>query len=59
MSETHGLCKARSRTCPCGVVFEARKPNARYCSLDCRLKYTRYGRSYGQHEPTPLKVWRS
>ena len=59
MTETHGLYKQRPRTCPCGAVFTAKKPQATYCSNLCRVTFTRWGRTYGQHEPRELKVWRS
>jgi hypothetical protein len=49
-----GLRAAHPRTCPCGTVFTARKASARYCSNDCRLRFTRYGRSYGQYEARKL-----
>lgn len=46
---THGLYLRRSRTCPCGTVFEANKPTATYCSDQCRIRIGAYGRtSYGQ-----------
>lgn len=56
---THGLYLKRERTCPCGAVFVARKPTATYCSAACRVVHGRYGRNYGQYEPTRLRVWRS
>lgn len=45
----HGLYQARPRTCPCGVVFTARSPQATYCGTECRVKFGQYGRTtYGQ-----------
>jgi hypothetical protein len=60
MTQTHGLCKQRPRTCrQCGATFVADKPGRTYCSDGCRKAGSRYGRSYGNTMPTPLKVWRS
>lgn len=55
----HGLYKARTLCCPCGASFTARSPQATYCSNVCRMRYTGYGRHYGQYEPRPLGVTRS
>ena len=55
---TNGLHIKRPRTCPCGVVFEARKPAATYCGNDCRRRFTGYGRTYGQVAPRQFGVWR-
>lgn len=40
---SHGLYLPRPRTCPCGATFRARTPTATYCSVSCRVVYTRYG----------------
>lgn len=60
MTETLGLRVKHPRTCQaCGLMFTAKKASARYCSDACRKATSRYGRSYGNTMPTPLKVWRS
>lgn len=51
---TNQLHRQRSRTCPCGKVFEARRPAATYCSQRCYRAYTRYGQTHGQVEPRPV-----
>lgn len=59
MSEGIGLSKKRPRTCDrCGVVFEATKASARYCSEACRKAASRFGRTYGQYDTAHReKVW--
>lgn len=49
-----GLLAQHPRTCPCGVVFTARKASSRYCSNSCRQANSRYGRGYGQYAPKVL-----
>lgn len=50
----NGLHVTRRRTCPCGKVFEAKSPEAKYCPGECRRRFSRYGRSYGQTEQRPV-----
>ena len=54
-----GLRAKHPRTCQqCGAVFEATKATARYCSVDCRQQGSRYGKSWGNTAPRPMKVYR-
>ena len=47
----HGLYKPRELVCPCGKAFTAKAPQATYCSTPCRVKYGRFGRTYGTVVP--------
>jgi hypothetical protein len=59
MPETHGLLKKTPKTCKvCGEPYTARKASQLYCSNACRRNGSRYGKSYGNTEPKPMKVYR-
>lgn len=47
---TNGLAVVSTHVCPCGAEFAVRKAAARYCSNACRLRFGRYGRTYGQQK---------
>jgi hypothetical protein len=47
----------RERTCPCGAPL---KPSqAAYCSNPCRVRFGRFGRTYGVVMPRALGVTKS
>lgn len=56
---TNGLYAARALACPCGKPFTGRRPEATYCSNECRKAYGRYGRAYGTVIPRQFGVARS
>lgn len=54
-----GLKARHDRTCQqCGTVFVAAKASSRYCSVACRKAGSRFGKSWGNTEPRPMKVYR-
>lgn len=52
----HGLYVARQLICPCGKPFVGQRPAATYCSMECRVRFTQYGRTYGQYAPRAYGV---
>lgn len=53
---SNGLHVQRTLICPCGATFATKNPGGRYCSSACRIKYGRFGRTYGVVVPRALGV---
>ena len=56
---THGLYQPRQLVCPCGRAFMAKKPGATYCSNECRVRFGRFGRTYGTTVPRQYGIAKS
>jgi hypothetical protein len=55
----HGLYQPRQLVCACGAEFTAKAPQATYCGNECRIKYGRFGRTYGTIVPRQFGVTKS